>query len=69
MSQEIITVLEYIGEKLGIAIDWTAENVMPQVLAVLSRYRILEIVERREARVLYCCQRHHLQEREEYGDL
>ena len=27
MSQEIIAVLEYIGEKLGIAIDWTAENV------------------------------------------
>lgn len=45
MSQEIIAVLEYIGEKLGIAIDWTAENVMPQVMAILGRYRILEIVE------------------------
>ena len=45
MSQEIIAVLEYIGEKLGIAIDWTAENVMPQVMAILGRYRILVIVE------------------------
>lgn len=44
MSQEIITVLEYIGEKLGIAIDWTSENIWPQVLDILGRYRILQIV-------------------------
>lgn len=44
MSQEIINVLEYIGSKLGIAIDWTTENVMPQVMAILGRYRIFEIV-------------------------
>lgn len=44
MSQEIINVLNYIGEKLGIAVDWTAENIMPQVMAILGRYRILEIV-------------------------
>lgn len=44
MSQEIITVLEYIGEKLGIAIDWTSENIWPQVMDLLGRYRILQIV-------------------------
>ena len=44
MSQEIITVLEYIGEKLGIAIDWTSENIWPQVMELLGRYRILQIV-------------------------
>ena len=44
MSQEIITVLEYIGEKLGIVIDWTSENIWPQVLDILGRYRILQIV-------------------------
>lgn len=44
MSQEIINVLNYIGEKIGIAIDWTADNVLPQVLDILNRYRILQIV-------------------------
>ena len=41
---EIINVLNYIGEKIGIAIDWTAENVWPQVLDILGRYRIFQIV-------------------------
>lgn len=44
MSQEIIAVLEYISEKLGIVIDWTSETIWPQVMDVLGRYRILQIV-------------------------
>ena len=44
MSEEIIKVLDYIGQQLGIAIDWTAENVWPQVLDIFARYRIYEIV-------------------------
>lgn len=44
MSEEIIKVLDYIGEKLGIAIDWTAENVWPQVLDIFGRYRIFRLV-------------------------
>lgn len=44
MSEEIIKVLDYICGKFGIAIDWTAENVMPQVIDIFSRYRIYEIV-------------------------
>ena len=44
MSQEIINVLNYISEKIGIAIDWTADNVLPQVLDILGRYRIFQIV-------------------------
>ena len=44
MSQEIINVLEYIGGKLGIVLDWTSENIWPQVLDILGRYRILQIV-------------------------
>ena len=44
MSQEIINVLEYIGGKLGVALDWTSENIWPQVLDILGRYRILQIV-------------------------
>lgn len=44
MSQEIINVLNYLGEQLGIAIDWSAENVWPQVMDILGRYRLMEII-------------------------
>ena len=45
MSEEIIRVLEYISGKLGIAIDWTSENVWPQVIEILGRYRLLKLIE------------------------
>ena len=44
MSQEIISVLNYLGEQLGVAIDWTSENVWPQVMDILGRYRLMEII-------------------------
>lgn len=44
MSQEIINVLNYLGEQLGIAIDWTSENIWPQVMDILGRYRLFEII-------------------------
>ena len=44
MSEEIIKVLDYLGEQLGIAIDWSSENVWPQVMDILGRYRLLEII-------------------------
>lgn len=44
MSQEIINVLNYIGEQLGIAIDWSFENIWPQIMDILGRYRLMEIV-------------------------
>lgn len=31
MSNEIIKILDAVCDKFGIAIDWTAQNVMPQV--------------------------------------
>ena len=43
MSQEIIKVLEYLGEKLGIAIDWTTENVLPYAEQLFKRYATLKI--------------------------
>ena len=43
MSQEIIKVLEYLGEKLGIAIDWTTENVLPYAESLFKRYVTLKI--------------------------
>ena len=45
MNNKVIEVLDYMGEKLGIAIDWTAENVMPQVMEFMGRYQIYAIVE------------------------
>lgn len=45
MNNKVIEVLDYMGEKLGIAIDWTAENVMPQVTEFMGRYQIYAIVE------------------------
>lgn len=45
MSQEIINVLEYLSSQLGIAIDWTSENVWPQVIDVLGRYRLFNLVD------------------------
>jgi len=44
MSKEVIEILEYISDKLGIAIDWTSDNVWPQVLDALTRYSHYEIV-------------------------
>lgn len=44
MSAEIINVLNYICDKIGIAVDWTAENVWPQVMDILGRYRILQLI-------------------------
>lgn len=45
MSQEIIKVFDYIGEKLGIAIDWTQENVMPYLEDLVGRFVKLNIIE------------------------
>lgn len=42
-SQEIINVLDYLGQKFGIAIDWTSENVMPYLQDLGARYIKYEI--------------------------
>lgn len=44
MNNKIIEVLDYLGEKIGLAIDWTAENVYPQVVEFMGRYKAYEIV-------------------------
>lgn len=44
MNNKVIEVLDYVGEKLGIAVDWTADNVWPQVVDILGRYRTLQLV-------------------------
>lgn len=44
MDNKVIEVLDYMGEKLGIAIDWTADNVMPQATEFLGRYQVYAII-------------------------
>lgn len=44
MNNQIIQVLDHLSEKLGIAVDWTAENIWPQVTELMGKYRTYEVV-------------------------
>jgi hypothetical protein len=44
MENKVIEVLDYMCEKVGIVIDWTAENVVPQAMEFLGRYQTYAIV-------------------------
>lgn len=44
MDNKIIEVLDYLGEKIGLAIDWSSNNVYPQVMEFLGRYQTYHIV-------------------------
>ena len=44
MSEEIIKVLDYLGEKFGVAIDWTQENILPYLQDLLSRFAGYRII-------------------------
>lgn len=43
MSEEIIKVLDTLGEKFGVAINWTSENVMPYLQKLCGKYVTYEI--------------------------
>ena len=43
VSSEIIEVLDYLGEKLGIAIDWTSSNVLPYLQTLADKFIKWEI--------------------------
>ena len=43
-SKELITVFDYLAQKLGIAIDWTNENVMPYLKDLAARFIEHEIL-------------------------
>lgn len=43
VSSQIIEVLEHLGSKFGIAIDWTAENVLPYLEQLAGKYINWEI--------------------------
>lgn len=43
LSDQIIQVLNYLGEKFGIAIDWTSENVIPYITTLCTKLISYEI--------------------------
>ena len=43
ISSEIIEVLDYLGEKFGIAIDWTNNNVLPYLQTLVDKFIQWEI--------------------------
>ena len=43
MSKEVIEVFNYIGEKFGIAIDWSQENLIPYLTDLWDRFITYEI--------------------------
>lgn len=38
VSEQIIEVLNFLGQKFGIAIDWTNESVVPAIQNLMSKY-------------------------------
>lgn len=42
-SKELIEVFDYLGEKIGIVVDWTNDNVMTYLQDLLGRYVNYEI--------------------------
>lgn len=45
MSEQIIKLLEYLGDKLGMAVDWTQENILPYAQELAERFVTLNIIE------------------------
>ena len=44
MSDEIIKVLDDLGDRFGLAIDWSSENVLPYLKDLMSRYVNYEVI-------------------------
>jgi len=44
ISNQIISVIDALCEKLGIAIDWTQQNVLPQIQLLFEKYIRYEII-------------------------
>lgn len=44
MSDEIIKILDDLGKRLGIAIDWSSENIIPYLKDLISRFASYEVM-------------------------
>lgn len=43
VSNQIIEILNYLGEKFGIVIDWSSQNIMPYIVELCGRFISWEI--------------------------
>ena len=43
ISSEIINILNYLGQKFGVVIDWNSKNVIPYVQKLIEKYISWEI--------------------------
>lgn len=43
ISDEVIKILEYLGQKIGVTIDWTSNNVLPYVEQLCKKFIMWEI--------------------------
>ena len=44
MSDEIIKILDDLGQRFGVVIDWSSENVMPYLQDLISRFTSYEML-------------------------
>ena len=44
MAEEIMKVIDELAERFGVVIDWTSENVMPQVIELYERFITYSLV-------------------------
>ena len=42
ISDEVIKILEYLGQKIGVTIDWTSNNVLPYVEQLCKKFILWE---------------------------
>jgi hypothetical protein len=52
-SEQIIQVIDKIAEKIGIAIDWSQENILPYMQDLLRRYTTMQIVSNTVAAICF----------------
>lgn len=45
LSTELITIFDNLGERFGVAIDWTSENVVPYLQNLFDRFICYEMIE------------------------
>lgn len=38
LSDEVIKILEYLGSKIGLTIDWTGENILPYITQLAEKF-------------------------------
>lgn len=42
ISNEVIKILEYLGQKIGVTIDWTSNNVLPYIEQLCKKFIVWE---------------------------